>query len=46
MFLQRLGVSEKAIMQLAKRGIIAPAPRGRYHLQASVYSYCLQNVHL
>jgi phage terminase Nu1 subunit (DNA packaging protein) len=35
-----LGVSEKAITQLAKRGIIAPAPRGRYHLQASVYSYC------
>ena len=35
-----LGVSEKAITELAKRGIIATAPRGRYHLQASVYSYC------
>ena len=35
-----LGVSEKAITQLAKRGVIAPAPKGRYHLQASVYSYC------
>ena len=35
-----LGVSEKAIIQLAKRGIIAPAPKGRYHLQASVHSYC------
>ena len=35
-----LGVSEKAITQLAKRGVISPAPKGRYHLQASVYSYC------
>ena len=35
-----LGVSEKALTQLAKRGVIAPAPKGRYHLQASVYSYC------
>jgi hypothetical protein len=35
-----LGVSEKAITQLAKSGIIAPAPSGRYHLQASVYDYC------
>jgi hypothetical protein len=35
-----LGVSEKAIIQLAKRGVIAPAPKGRYYLQASVHSYC------
>ena len=35
-----LGVSDNAITQLAKRGVIAPAPKGRYHLQASVYSYC------
>ena len=35
-----LGVSEKVITQLAKRGVVAPAPKGRYHLQASVYSYC------
>jgi hypothetical protein len=35
-----LGVSEKAIIQLARRGVIAPAPKGRYHLKASVYSYC------
>ena len=35
-----LGVSEKAITQLAKRGVIAPAPAGRYYLQASVCSYC------
>jgi hypothetical protein len=35
-----LGLSEKAIIQLAKRGIIAPAPKGRYYLQSSVHSYC------
>jgi hypothetical protein len=35
-----LGVSEKAIIQLAKSGVIAPAPKGRYYLQASVHSYC------
>jgi hypothetical protein len=35
-----LGVSENAITRLAKRGVIAPAPKGRYHLQASVHSYC------
>jgi hypothetical protein len=34
-----LGVSEKAIIQLAKSGVIAPAPKGRYYLQASVHSY-------
>jgi phage terminase Nu1 subunit (DNA packaging protein) len=35
-----LGVSEKAISELAKRGIVAPASRGRYALEASVNSYC------
>lgn len=35
-----LGVSEKTISELAKRGIIAPAGRGRYALEASVGSYC------
>jgi phage terminase Nu1 subunit (DNA packaging protein) len=35
-----LGVSEKAISELAKRGIIAPAGPKRYSLQASVSSYC------
>jgi phage terminase Nu1 subunit (DNA packaging protein) len=34
------GVSEKTISELAKRGIIAPAGRGRYELEASVNSYC------
>jgi hypothetical protein len=33
-------VRPKAITQLARRGVIAPAPKGRYHVQASVYSYC------
>jgi hypothetical protein len=35
-----LGVSEKTIILLARRGVIAPAPKGRYYLQASVHSYC------
>jgi len=35
-----LGVSKKAISDLAKRGIIAPVSRGRYALEASVNSYC------
>lgn len=35
-----LGVSKKAISELAKHGIIAPAGRGRYALEASVNSYC------
>jgi phage terminase Nu1 subunit (DNA packaging protein) len=35
-----LGVSEKAISELAKRGIIASAGPKRYALQASVSSYC------
>ena len=35
-----LGVSEKAISELAKRGIVAPAGPGRYALEASVNSYC------
>jgi phage terminase Nu1 subunit (DNA packaging protein) len=35
-----LGVSKKAISDLAKRGIVAPAGRGRYALEASVNSYC------
>ena len=35
-----LGVSKKTISELAKRGIIAPAGRGRYALEASVNSYC------
>jgi phage terminase Nu1 subunit (DNA packaging protein) len=35
-----LGVSNKTISDLAKRGIIAPAGRGRYALEASVHSYC------
>jgi hypothetical protein len=35
-----LGVSEKAISELAKRGIVAPVGRRRYALQASVSSYC------
>ena len=35
-----LGVSEKAITRLTKLGVIAPAPHGRYYLQASDYSYC------
>jgi phage terminase Nu1 subunit (DNA packaging protein) len=35
-----LGVSEKTVSELAKRGIIAPAGRGRYALEASVNSYC------
>ena len=35
-----LGVSKKAISELAKGGIIAPAGRGRYALEASVNSYC------
>jgi hypothetical protein len=30
----------EAITRLTKLGVIAPAPHGRYHLQASVYSYC------
>lgn len=36
-----LGVSKKTISDLAKRGIIAPAGRGRYALEASVNSYCV-----
>jgi phage terminase Nu1 subunit (DNA packaging protein) len=35
-----LGVSKKVISELAKGGIIAPAGRGRYALEASVNSYC------
>ena len=35
-----LGVSKKVISELAKGGIIAPADRGRYALEASVNSYC------
>ena len=35
-----LGVSEKMISELAKRGIIAPVGRRRYALQPSVSSYC------
>jgi phage terminase Nu1 subunit (DNA packaging protein) len=35
-----LGVSKKAISELAKRGIIVPVGRGRYALEASVNSYC------
>ena len=35
-----LGVSKKAISDLAKRGVIAPVSRGRYALEASVNSYC------
>ena len=35
-----LGVSKKAIADLAKRGIVAPAGGGRNALEASVNSYC------
>ena len=35
-----LGVSKKVILDLAKRGIVAPAGGGRYALEASVNSYC------
>ena len=35
-----LGVPKKAISDLAKRGIVAPAGGGRYALEASVNSYC------
>jgi phage terminase Nu1 subunit (DNA packaging protein) len=35
-----LGVSEKALSELAKRGIVAPTSHRRYALEASVNSYC------
>jgi len=35
-----LGVSERTIRDLSKRGHVSKAKRGRYHLAASVTAYC------
>ena len=35
-----LGISDRMVRELAKRGHVVKAKRGRYHLAASVAAYC------